>query len=116
MELTAAAKVTLTAPRGTSASSSSSSVGAAEATSAATPNSAAEPIMMRSLTLPRAPVASAPPTEPIAIATASAVYAGAPPSKVKRPSSGSRTWKLNARVPTTTIIASGISSDGSPST
>ena len=68
-----AAKVTLTAPSGTSAIISSGSVGAAAASRAKSPKATAEPAIRRSLTRPRAPVARAPATEPIAIATASAV-------------------------------------------
>ena len=73
VELIPAAKVTLTAPSGTSAAIAIGSVGAAAATSEVIPNAAEAPISSRSLTAPRAPVTSAPMTEPTAIATASAV-------------------------------------------
>lgn len=73
MELTPAAKLTLTAPSGTSAAIASASDGAAAASSAQVPNAAQEATSWRSLTRPRAPVASAPRIEPSAIAIASAV-------------------------------------------
>ncbi len=73
MELIPAAKVTLTAPNGTNTASASGSDGAAAASSAQTPNAAAAPTSSRSLIRPRAPVVSAPATDPTAIATASAV-------------------------------------------
>jgi hypothetical protein len=113
VELTPAANVTLANPSGASATISSARLGARAAARELAPKPIAAPTSRRSLMRPRAPVASAPEIEPTAMAIARAVYAVAPPSKVKRPSSGRSTWKLNASVPTTTIIASGINRLGS---
>ncbi len=68
-----AAKVTLAKPSGARAIISSSSVGAAAATKALAPKASAAPTSSRSLTRPRAPVASDPQIEPTAIAIASSV-------------------------------------------
>ena len=65
--------MTLTKPSGTSAASASGRLGAAAASRAKRPKPAAEPAISFSVTRPRAPVVSAPATEPTAIATASAV-------------------------------------------
>ena len=73
VELTPAAKVTVAKPSGTRATRATGSVGAMAARRAKTPKPSAAPTSSRSLTRPRAPVASAPATDPIAIATASAV-------------------------------------------
>ena len=71
--MTPAANVTLANPSGARATIAVGRVGAVAASSAKTPNPAAATISRRSLTRPRAPVVSAPATEPTAIATASAV-------------------------------------------
>lgn len=65
--------MTEASPSGTRAAIASGSEGAAAASSAKAPNPAAAATIVRSLTRPRAPVASAPITEPIAIAMARAV-------------------------------------------
>jgi hypothetical protein len=111
-EFTPAANVTLAAPSGTSATACHVSVGAMAASSSAPPNSAALSTISRGLTRPRAPVASAPSTEPTPITAVSVAYVAAVPSHVSLASSGSRTWKLNDSVPTSTIITSGIRSAG----
>jgi hypothetical protein len=72
-ELTPAAKVTVAAPRGTRIATASGRLGAAAATSASAPNASAAPTRSRGAIRDRVPVASAPATEPIPIATASAV-------------------------------------------
>ena len=107
-----AAKVTLAAPSGTRAAAVRASDGAAAASAAEAPKPKAAPTIRRGLTMPRAPAAMAPATEPVAIAMASTVYVPAPASKVKRARSGRITWKLKPSVPTRAIIASGISSSG----
>ena len=71
--MTPAAKLTLTAPSGTKAASATGSDGAAAASSAQAPNAAQAETSWRSLTRPRAPVASAPRIDPAAIAIANAV-------------------------------------------
>ena len=107
-----AAKLTVKAPSGTSIAIASGRLGAAAASRARAPKPVAANSMKRRVIRSRAPVTSAPITEPSPIATASAVYAVAPPSKAKRARSGRMTWKLNARVPTSAIIARGTSSAG----
>jgi hypothetical protein len=107
-----AANVTLAAPRGTRSAIATGRVGAAAAISASTPKPSAAPVTSLGPTCVRLAVASAPTTDPAAIATASAVYAPAPPSNAKRASSGRSVWKLNPSVPTTAIIASGMASAG----
>ena len=71
VELIPAEKVTVIAPRGMSASAWSGSDGAAAATSSRVPNPAAAPTRIRGETRPRAPAASAPATEPTAMAAVS---------------------------------------------
>lgn len=65
--------MTLESPSGTSAAIAQPSDGAAAASSAEAPKPIEATTSSRSLTRPRAPVASAPTTEPTAIETASAV-------------------------------------------
>lgn len=73
VELTPAANITLAAPRGTSKAAATGSVGAAAATLATPPNANAAPVSIPGPIRERAPVTSAPATDPIPIATASAV-------------------------------------------
>ncbi len=110
--MTPAANVTLAAPTGTRAIASRVSVGANAASPLKTPNAVAATTSSRGETLPRAPATSAPATEPTAIAVTSIEYDPGPPSKLNFASNGSSTWKLNASVPITAIIASGSASDG----
>src|SRR3954469_10149264 len=115
-EFTPAANVTLAAPSGTRAASSSGKLGATAASSMMAPNEQAATVRMRGLTRPRAPEASAPATEPTPIAAVSAAYAEALPCHVNFASRGSSTWKLNDSVPTTAIMPSGTRSAGVAST
>ena len=71
VELTPAEKVTVIAPRGTRARTCSGSEGAAAASSSRAPKPVAAPTRIRGETRPRAPAASAPATEPTAIAAVS---------------------------------------------
>lgn len=70
-EFTPAAKVTLAAPSGTRATACSAMLGAAAAASSDSPKSAAATTSSRGETVPRAPEASAPATEPTPIALVS---------------------------------------------
>ena len=65
--------MTLESPSGTRAAIAQPRDGAAAASNAEVPNPIEATTRIRSLTRPRAPVASAPTTEPTAIETASAV-------------------------------------------
>jgi hypothetical protein len=71
VELMPAEKVTVIAPRGTSASTCSGSDGAAAASNSRAPKPAAAPTRIFGETRPRAPLASAPATDPTAIAAVS---------------------------------------------
>jgi hypothetical protein len=71
VEFTPAEKVTLTAPSGTSAAICNGSEGATAAASSTTPKPVAATISSRGETRPRAPAASAPITDPAAIAAVS---------------------------------------------
>lgn len=71
LELTPVAKVTLAAPRATSTATWTASVGAAAAASSATPNRVAATTSRRGDTRPRAPLSSAPATDPAPIALVS---------------------------------------------
>ena len=71
VELMPAEKVTVIAPSGTSARTWSGSDGAAAASSSSAPKPVAAPTRIRGETRPRAPEASAPATDPTAIAAVS---------------------------------------------
>ena len=112
MELIPAENVTLAAPTAASTSSSLASVGAPAAARLAAPNANAAIASSDGLTRRRVPIASAPPTAPIAIAVVSAAYVVALPWNVNLASSGRITWKLNESVPTIAITPSGTLSSG----
>src|SRR3954469_860193 len=108
LELTPAAKVTDTAPSGTSARICSGSDGATAASSSNTPNAVAAPTIIRGDTRPSRLVVSAPDTDPTPIAIVISAYVVAVPCQVVWASSGISTWKLKESVPTTTIAPSGM--------
>jgi hypothetical protein len=107
-----AANVTLAAPTPASRTNSVPSVGAPAAARLNAPNANAASASSSGLTLRLVPMASAPPTAPVAIAVVSAAYVVAEPWNANRASSGRITWKLNVSVPTIAITPSGTLSSG----